>query len=82
MQYCFDRSNHHIEAPGFDPSYHNTSFNAGKVIAFIKHVPLIATFLKAIPESIAMKMGEEVSANIILIQVYMTRDGLKRASEY
>jgi hypothetical protein len=69
MQYCFDRSDHHIEAPDFDPSYHNMSFNAGKGIAFLKHLPWLLSIMRALPESVAMKMGDEVSGNIKLTKV-------------
>ncbi|KAJ4299457.1 hypothetical protein N0V90_004702 [Kalmusia sp. IMI 367209] len=71
MQYCFDRSDHHIEAPGFDPAYYNTSFGAARAIALLKHVPLILTIMKSLPEPVAMKMGDEVSANIKLTRERM-----------
>ncbi|KAF2261425.1 cytochrome P450 [Lojkania enalia] len=66
MQYCFGRSDHHIEAPGFDPVYHDTSFSAGKVIALMKHMNWIVTIMRALPESIAVKMGEEISSSVKL----------------
>lgn len=69
MQYCFGRSDHHIEAPGFDPSFHNTSFGAAKAIALLRHVPWILYIMLALPESVAMKMGDEVSASIKLRMV-------------
>jgi len=69
MQYCFGRSDHHIEAPGFDPAFHNTSFGAAKAIALLKHMNWILQIMLALPESIAVKMGEEVSANIKLKRV-------------
>lgn len=69
MQDCFGRSDGHIEAPNFDPSFHKTSFGAGKAIALLKHLPWLLSIMLALPESIAMKMGEEVSANIKLKRV-------------
>jgi hypothetical protein len=69
MQYCFDRSDHHIEAPDFDPSYHKTSFDAGTGIALLKHLPWLLSILQALPESIAMKMGDAISGNIKLTRV-------------
>ncbi|KAK7185562.1 hypothetical protein DPSP01_010758 [Paraphaeosphaeria sporulosa] len=71
VQYCFDRSDHHIEAPGFDPSFHETSFGAAKAISLLKHLPWLLTIMRALPESIAMKMGDEVSANIKLTKERM-----------
>ncbi|KAF2438280.1 cytochrome P450 [Karstenula rhodostoma CBS 690.94] len=71
MQYCFGRSDHHIEAPDFDPSFHNTSFSAGKAIALLKHLPWLLSIMRALPESVAMKMGDEVSANIKLTRERM-----------
>jgi len=29
MQYCFGRSDHRVEADGFNPEFHHTSFAAG-----------------------------------------------------
>jgi len=69
MQYCFDRSDHRIEAPGFDPWFYNTSFNAAKAVALGKHLPSVLSFVKALPESIAVKIGDEVSANLQLKNV-------------
>lgn len=69
MQYCFGRSDHHVEAPGFDPSFHNTSFNAAKAIASLRHMNWILQIMLLLPESIAVKMGEEVSANVRLKRV-------------
>lgn len=69
MQYCFDRSDHHVEAPDFDPRYFTTSFNAAKAIALLKHMPWIVNFMWALPESVAVKMGDEVSANLKLTNV-------------
>ncbi|KAF2681339.1 cytochrome P450 [Lentithecium fluviatile CBS 122367] len=66
MQYCFGRSDHHIEAPGFDSVYHNISFNAAKSIATLKHLNWILDIMQALPESVAKKMGPEVSSNIQL----------------
>jgi hypothetical protein len=62
----------HIEAPGFDPSYHNTSFTAGKMIALMTHLNWIVTVMRALPEFIALKLGEDVSAQV----------RLKRVSQY
>ncbi|KAJ4350345.1 uncharacterized protein N0V89_008966 [Didymosphaeria variabile] len=66
MQYCFGRSDHHIEAPEFDPSFHKTSFGAASAIALLKHLPWFLLIMWALPESVAMKMGDEVSANVKL----------------
>ncbi|KAL5409151.1 hypothetical protein PMIN06_004103 [Paraphaeosphaeria minitans] len=71
MQYCFGRSDQHIEAPDFDPSFHNTSFGAGKAISLLKHLPWLLLIMHALPESVAMKMGEEVSASIKLTRERM-----------
>jgi hypothetical protein len=59
----------HIEAPGFDPLFHNTSFGAAKSIALLKHMNWILSIMLALPESVAEKMGEEVSSNIRLKRV-------------
>ncbi|KAF2182877.1 cytochrome P450 [Zopfia rhizophila CBS 207.26] len=69
MKYCFGQSDYHIEAPGFDPNYHNTSFGAAKSIALLKHMNWILKIMLALPESIAERMGEEVSSNIRLKRV-------------
>ncbi|KAL1592011.1 hypothetical protein SLS60_011603 [Paraconiothyrium brasiliense] len=66
MQYCFGQSDHHIEAPEFDPSFHKTSFGAAKAIALMKHLPWFLLIMWALPGSVAMKIGDEVSANIKL----------------
>jgi hypothetical protein len=69
MQYCFGRNDHHVETPGFDPSYHKTSFSAAEAIASLRHMNWILMIIKALPESIAMKMGEGISANVKLKRV-------------
>jgi hypothetical protein len=69
MQYCFGRSDHHIEAPQFDPVFHNTSFNAAKSVALLKHMPWILTVMQSLPESVAEKIGEEISSGIRLKRV-------------
>ncbi|KAF2707312.1 cytochrome P450 [Pleomassaria siparia CBS 279.74] len=66
MQYCFGRSEHHIEAPGFDPLFHVTSFNAAKSISLLRNMNWILDIMLALPESVAMKMGAEVSSSIVL----------------
>ncbi|KAF2639839.1 cytochrome P450 monooxygenase [Massarina eburnea CBS 473.64] len=73
MQYCFGRCDRHIEAPDFDPLYHNTSMNAGKSIAVLKHMNWILTTMKLLPESMAIYMGEEVSSNIRLKRERITQ---------
>jgi hypothetical protein len=69
MQYCFGRSDHHVEAPGFDPTFHETSVSAAKSIALLKHMNWILNIMLALPESWAVKLGEEVSANVRLKRV-------------
>jgi cytochrome P450 len=69
MQYSFGQHDNHIEAPSFDPSFHNTSFNAAKSISLLRHFPWILTTMIALPESLAVKMGEEVSSNVKLRSV-------------
>lgn len=59
----------HIEAPGFDPLFHNTSFGAAKSIALLKHMNWILNIMLALPESVAVKMGEEVSSSVRLKRV-------------
>jgi hypothetical protein len=69
MQYCFGTSDHHIETPGFDPLFHDTSFGAAKAIATLRHLNWILDIMVALPEFIAAKMGEEVSSTIRLKRV-------------
>ncbi|KAF2728529.1 cytochrome P450 [Polyplosphaeria fusca] len=66
MQYSFGRSDHHIEASGFDPLFHNTSFDAAKSINLLRHCNWILSIMLALPESLAVRMGEEVSSQIRL----------------
>jgi hypothetical protein len=72
LRYVFGRlisPGSHIEAPGFDPAYHNTSFTAGKMIALMTHMNWIVTVMRALPEFLALKLGEGVSASVRLKRV-------------
>ncbi|KAF2109560.1 cytochrome P450 [Lophiotrema nucula] len=73
MQYCFGRKDNHIEAPQFDPLFHNTSFGAAKSIALLKHCSWILSIMLALPESVAVRMGEEVSSSIRLKRERITQ---------
>ncbi|RDW79820.1 cytochrome P450-18 [Coleophoma cylindrospora] len=66
MQYCFGKSDHRLEAEGFDPSFHKTSFSAGTAGNLMRNMNWIMKLTKSLPESISMKMSPEMSSFIIL----------------
>ena len=68
-QYCFGRSDHRIEAEGFDPTFHHTSFAAGTANGLMRNMNWIMKITQALPEKIAMKMSAEMSSFIILRRV-------------
>ncbi|KAF2650213.1 cytochrome P450 [Lophiostoma macrostomum CBS 122681] len=70
MQYCFGRSDHHIEDPNFAPAYHNASFNAGKSISLLKHMNWILTIIRTIPEWVTVRMNEELSGPVIVQRTF------------
>ncbi|PVH94286.1 cytochrome P450, partial [Periconia macrospinosa] len=76
MQYCFNRMDHHLEAPGFDPVYHDTSFTVGTMIALMTHFNWIVTIMRALPECIALKLGDKISA-----QVKLRREGTNQIED-
>jgi hypothetical protein len=68
-QYCFGQSDHRIEADGFDPTFHNTSFAAGTANTMMRHMNWIMKITKALPESWAMKASAEFSSFVTLMRV-------------
>ena len=68
MQYCFDMD-HRVEADGFDPGFHHTSFSAGTMNALIRHMNWIMQNMKALPESWAVHTGPEMASFVVLKRV-------------
>ena len=69
MQYCFGRMDHRVEANGFDPDFHHTSFSAGLMNAPMRHMNWIMQFMQSLPESWAIHMGPEMASFIVLKRV-------------
>jgi hypothetical protein len=69
MQYCFGRSDHRVEADGFDPDFHHTSFAAGTANALMRHMNWILQTIKRLPESWVIHMGPEMASIIKLKRV-------------
>jgi hypothetical protein len=69
MQYYFGQSDHRVEADGFDPEFHHTSFTAATTTALMRHMNWILQILKQLPESWVMHMGPEITFFIKLKRV-------------
>lgn len=69
MQYSFGRHDHRVEADGFDPTFHHTSFKAGYMIGYSRSMPWILDTLIALPESVAMAISLEAASSIVLKRV-------------
>jgi hypothetical protein len=69
MQYCFGRSDHRVEADGFDPEFHHTSFAAATANAFMRHMNWIMRTIQRLPESWTIHMGPEMLSFIKLKRV-------------
>ena len=68
-QYCFGGSDQRIEAEGFDPAFHHTSFAAGTANGIMRHMNWIMKITNALPETISMKLSIEISSFITLRRV-------------
>lgn len=69
MQYCFGRSDHRVEADGFDSEFHHTSFAAGTSTALMRHMNWIMRTIKRLPESWVIHIGPEVASFVKLKRV-------------
>jgi hypothetical protein len=68
-QYSFGSSNHRIEAEGFDPTYHHTSFSAGVAGVVMRHMNWIMKIMNILPESVSVKLSPEMASFVILRRV-------------
>jgi hypothetical protein len=69
MQYSFGRSDQRVEADGFDPNFHHTSFAAATANALMRHMNWILQTIKRLPESWVMHMGPEMTSFVMLKRV-------------
>lgn len=70
-RYCFGTSDHRIEAEGFDPAFHHTSFTAGTSSVTMRNMNWIMKLTKALPESVSSKLSAEMSTFVTLRRVFM-----------
>lgn len=68
-QYCFGRSDHRIEAEGFDPTFHHISFAAGTANNMMRHMNWIMKLTKALPEKWVMNASAEFSSFVTQVRV-------------
>jgi hypothetical protein len=69
MQYCFGQMDHRVEADGFDPGFHHTSFSAGTMNALMRHMNWIMQIMRTLPESWAVHTGPEMASFVVLKRV-------------
>jgi hypothetical protein len=69
MQYCFGRSDHRVEAEGFDPEFHHTSIAAATTVAFMTHMNWILQTIQLLPESWAIHLSPEMASIVKLKRV-------------
>lgn len=69
MQYSFGRNDHRLEADNFDPTFHAVSFNAALQGTITRHNYWMMRIMKALPESMMIRMGPEAASFIILKRV-------------
>lgn len=68
-QYCFGESDHRIEADGFDPSFHHTSFSAGTANTMMRNNNWMLKLTQTLPEKFMMNMSPEFSSFVTLRRV-------------
>ncbi|OCL12778.1 cytochrome P450 [Glonium stellatum] len=69
MQYAFGRSENRVEAPDFDPSFHDASVSGISVAHLSKHFPWILNLMMSLPDKASIVMNPNMFSFIKLKRV-------------
>ena len=58
------RCDNRLEAPDFDPSYHDASFFGSAAGSFLKHAPWVNNLMQALPNSVARLLHPAIASFI------------------
>ena len=75
-QYAFGRSDHRLDAPTFDPTFHDASIAGLNMSHLIKHMPWILTTMQMLPDKITIFLDPNMGSYIKL-----QRDVRKQVAE-
>lgn len=73
MQYAFGWSNHRLQAPDFDPSFHDALLAGGEAGHVLKHFPLMLKFMRSLPDSLVAKLSPMMG---LYARLQTVREGL------
>ncbi|KAG6368255.1 hypothetical protein INS49_002457 [Diaporthe citri] len=60
--YAFGRSEHRLEAPGFDPSFRNAMMQGGRAAHVLKHFPAATDVLRRLPGWLLLRLSPDMGS--------------------
>ncbi|KAL3424986.1 hypothetical protein PVAG01_04267 [Phlyctema vagabunda] len=64
--FSFGSCDHRIEAPDFDPEFHELSLRVSRTTIAIKQFPWVLAIVSSLPRSLAMNCGPELAAFVLI----------------
>lgn len=58
--YAFGRSEHRLDAPGFDPSFRNAMMQGGKAAHVLKHFPAVTEVFRRLPAWLLLRLNPDM----------------------
>jgi hypothetical protein len=69
MQYAFARCDHRIEAPDFDPSFHDASIVGSTMGHMTKQLTWVLPIMQTLPDWVTIKLNSDMASYVTLQRV-------------
>jgi hypothetical protein len=71
MEYAFARCDHRIEAPDFDPSFHDASIVGSTMGHMTKQLPWVLPLMQTLPDWVTIKLNSDMASYVKLQKVLL-----------
>jgi hypothetical protein len=69
MEYAFARCDHRIEAPDFDPSFHDASIVGSTMGHMTKQLTWVLPLMQTLPDWVTIKLNSDMASYVNLQKV-------------